>query len=117
VSATPGPWTVETQTRKRTTDGDCYAIISPPRGPSFDFIAPPSVSDEQHAANANLVAAAPDLLRSVTVGAEVNLPDLLEWLADRMVNVYGESPNVDFVLTCRDRANGVRAAIAKAEGK
>jgi hypothetical protein len=31
--------------------------------------------------------------------------------------VYGESPNVDFVLTCRDRANGVRAAIAKAEGK
>lgn len=30
--------------------------------------------------------------------------DFFDWLADRLVEVYGESPNVDFVLSLRKRA-------------
>jgi len=29
----------------------------------------------------------------------------LNWIADRLVNVYGESENVDFVLRLREIAN------------
>lgn len=29
---------------------------------------------------------------------------MMRWLADRLVNVYGESPNVDFVRALRERA-------------
>lgn len=68
-------------------------------------------------ANARLIAAAPDFYHAATAGAQVNLPEFLEWVADRLVHVHGESPNVDFVLTCQDRAKLLRAAIAKAEGK
>lgn len=38
-------------------------------------------------------------------------PDIstfLEWIADRMVNVYGESPNVDFVLRLRLNAETLK---------
>lgn len=30
--------------------------------------------------------------------------DFFDWLADRLVEVYGESPNTDFVLSLRKRA-------------
>ena len=65
----------------------------------------------------NRQTAAPDYHKACTCGAQINLPDFLDWLADRLVNVYGESPNVDFVHTCRDRAKALRAAIAKAKGR
>lgn len=55
-----------------------------------------------------------EALGSLKHGAQVNLPDFLDWLADRLVIVYGESPNVDFVHTCRDRAKLARAVLAKA---
>ena len=48
------------------------------------------------------------------MGAQLNTPDFLEWIADRLVHVHGENPNVDYVLTLRDRAKAGRAAIAKA---
>ena len=31
-------------------------------------------------------------------------PEFLNWLADRLVFVYGESPNVDFVRRLREMA-------------
>lgn len=31
--------------------------------------------------------------------------EFLSWLADRLINVYGESPNVDFVHKLRSVAN------------
>lgn len=34
--------------------------------------------------------------------------ELLEFAADRLVNVYGENPNVDFVLAMRDEAKQLR---------
>jgi len=32
------------------------------------------------------------------------LPEFLNWIADRLVHVHGESPNVDYVLSLRQRA-------------
>ena len=63
---------------------------------------------------ANLSAAAPNLLEAHEPEREG--PDFLDWVADRLVNVYGESENVDFVICLRRRAAKARAAIAKALG-
>ncbi len=38
-------------------------------------------------------------------------PDFLDWLADRLINVYGESPNIDFVLALQRKAAKQRAAL------
>jgi hypothetical protein len=72
---------------------------------------------EEERANAQLIAAAPELLKCLTDGTTVNLPELLDWVADRMVHVYGENENIDFVLTLRHRASVCRTAIAKALGE
>jgi hypothetical protein len=45
---------------------------------------------------------------------ELTGPYFLEWLANRLVDVYREDPNVDFVLCLRRRAKKARAAIEKA---
>jgi hypothetical protein len=46
----------------------------------------------------------------------MDTPTFMDWLADRLVAVYGEKPSVDFVLSLRERAKAGRAAIAKATG-
>lgn len=38
-------------------------------------------------------------------------PDFYDWIADRLVHVYGESEGVDFVLTLRRRAQLGREAL------
>lgn len=58
-----------------------------------------------------------DMYDALTQGAQLNLPDFLEWIAARLVTVHGEDRNVDYVHTLHDRAKKCRAAIAKAEGK
>lgn len=110
----PTPWRVQ----------PCYSYTQPairefPRGQDIiaadgSLIASCNVFAEEEAA---LLAAAPELLRAQTFGASVNTPDFLDWLADRLVNIYNESPNVDFVISLRERAAWGRAAIAKATGK
>jgi hypothetical protein len=67
-------------------------------------------------ADFHLALAATDLLEAMTTGAQLNLPDFLEWIAARLVHVHGENPNVDYVQTLRNRAALCRAAIAKATG-
>jgi hypothetical protein len=64
-----------------------------------------------------LMKAAPKLLAAQTMGQSRNTPDFLDWLADRLVRQYDESPNVDFVLSLRARAAAGRAAIAAARGE
>lgn len=54
-----------------------------------------------------------ELVDGLERGAQVNLPDFLDWMADRLVNIYQENPNVDFVLSCRARAKHLRALITK----
>jgi len=40
-------------------------------------------------------------------------PEFLQFIAHRLVNVYGESPNTDFVLSLHQRALEMRAALAE----
>lgn len=48
---------------------------------------------------------------AINAGVEVNVPELMEWVADRLVSVYGESPHVDYVLSLRERASNLRDAL------
>ena len=110
---TPGPWTVCSEhvndywhiglTIGSAAPGDARRICDLA---NFD---PP-----MREANGRLICAAPDLLACQTMGAEVNTPDFLDWIADRLVNVYQERPEVDYVLSLRERAKAGRAAISKA---
>lgn len=111
---TPGPW-------RRGTPGPngCYTIGTE-NGLMTAVVAHSihcSEQVQQAEANARLIAAAPDLLEAQTMGAEVNTPDFLDWIADRLINSYGVNPNVDFVHSLRERAKAGRAAIAKATGE
>jgi hypothetical protein len=91
---TPGPWSVDTEPGKRSTGGDCYAIITTPSGAAFDFMAAPSIDPAVHHANALLIAAAPDMKAA-----------LLAVLAEREKGAR---------LNCWEQ---IEAAVAKAEGK
>lgn len=112
---TPGPWVADKTSRAvgpiSRDDDQSYGILIPVAWVEFD------TEVEIQASNQNLIAAAPELLKSLTDGATVDLPELLDWVADRMVHVYGENENIDFVLTLRHRASVCRAAIAKALGE
>lgn len=44
-------------------------------------------------------------------GATLTLPEFLDWMTDRLIGVYKESPNVDFVLSCRIWAEKIREAL------
>ena len=57
-------------------------------------------------------AEAARLREALTYGAQVNLPDFLEWWAARAVDKYNENPQVDYVLSLRIRAQLCRAALA-----
>jgi hypothetical protein len=59
----------------------------------------------------------PKLLAALEPDATPSGPDFLDWIADRLVNVYGEPENVDFVLALRRKAASARDAIAVATGK
>jgi hypothetical protein len=99
------PWTY------RTTwddDGDlCYQIKEGEKTIGF-------VYGED---TARLIAAGPEFYAAAVYGPSLNLPEFLDWLADRLTNTYGESPEVDFVISLRERARLLRAAIARAEGR
>jgi hypothetical protein len=56
------------------------------------------------------------LMQTQTMGSDMNTPDFMDWLAARLVTVYGESPSADFVVSLRARASAGRAAIAKVKG-
>lgn len=63
-----------------------------------------------------VMLAAPDMLAALEDESHVSTAWMLDWVADRMVKVYGESENVDFVLSIRKRAKLCRAALQKAKG-
>lgn len=50
-----------------------------------------------------------DELRALYYGeVDLGLADLLDWVADRLVQVHGDEPNVDFVLALRRHAKEQR---------
>jgi hypothetical protein len=44
-------------------------------------------------------------------GEQLDLPSFLDWVADRLVHVHGDSPNVDFVLALKERSKRIRLAM------
>lgn len=110
---TPGPWTL-TEIPDHEGGNPAYRI----EGESTLFLTVAECSDGyipgQNEANAHLIAAAPDLLAAHE--PEADGPDFLDWLADRIVHIYRESPDTDFVLALRRKAAKARDAIAKARG-
>jgi hypothetical protein len=44
-------------------------------------------------------------------GSPTPHPEFLRWIADRLVNVHGENPNVDYVLSLRQRADAFERAL------
>lgn len=57
----------------------------------------------------------PEVVALFAVGP-TPLPGFIDWVADRFVHVHGDSPNVDYVLSLRKRAEAAEAALAKIEG-
>lgn len=56
-----------------------------------------------------------ELVEAIENGAQVNTPDLMEWVAERLIHVHGENPHVDYVLSLRTRAEKLRLASSKAQ--
>ena len=112
----PGPW----RWKSEGYQGDMPALVDA-NGDEVcnfgdsDFFLPTEGTPPNEADQA-LIAASPELLESQTMGQSLNTPDFLDWIADRCVTVYGESPDIDFVRSLRERAAAGRSAIAKATG-
>ncbi len=107
---TPGPWAYIVP--------DGHVVRHPQIYSDFGPVANATWLGEnkldQLKANARLIAAAPDLLKAHE--PERGGADFLDWIADRLVHIYGESENIDFVICLRRRAAKARLAIAKATG-
>jgi len=102
---TPGPWYWDFD-----RDGKASIQSYSDSEPVMDDRKCPSLYDRC------LIAAAPDLFRAQSMGSQINTPDFLDWMADRLVHVYGENPEVDFVKSLRERARIGRRAMNKAIG-
>ncbi|WP_220703782.1 hypothetical protein [Citrobacter braakii] len=97
---TPGPWIASTTDRSVgpvcRDDDQSYGMILPVAWVEFDG------KPGHHQANANLIAAAPDLLKA---------------LQDFMANASGEAESCGHSFECICRFDKAKAAIAKALGK
>ena len=80
-------------------------MLKPRRRPTEDQALVKPTSSPLHAA----------MTSHSTMGGDLTLPDFLDWIAERLVNIYGESPAVDFVQTARKFASTIRAAMAPTE--
>lgn len=58
-----------------------------------------------------------ELVAAIDEGVQVSTPELMDWVADRLVLVYHESQNVDYVQSLRSRAKKLRLASSKAQSK
>ena len=113
----PGPWKWVNRSGWYVLQAANGATVADDGSACVEYPRTIDPDDEgESGANARLIAAAPELLEALTTGAQMNLPDFLEWIAARLVKVHGEDPNVDYVQTLRHRAKLCREAIAKATG-
>lgn len=96
---TPGPWSIGYY-----GDGDGIFIAGTYGGPDPTYICSvrPDLRSSQSESNANLIAAA---------------PDLLEALQDFMANASGDEKSCGHSFECVCRFDKAKAAIAKALGK
>ena len=55
-----------------------------------------------------------EMARAIRGGSAINdTPTLIEFLADRLVEVYGENRNVDFIRAAIERAGMLRNSLPK----
>lgn len=113
---TPGPWQ-----HCSASDGRCICgrIYSPSADAEVAVLAGDegAPTGEERAANTAVIVAAPDMLAALEMGSVLDTPSMIEWAADRLVLVYGENENADFIQSMRNRAAVCRAAMKKARGE
>lgn len=119
LTHTPGPWHCNVM-GSAVYSGERDERGNYPRSEQvFPFYATTGVHLDRHKADARLIAAAPELLEACQYGA------LLDWAAavieEARNDIYkGESPALTLstidVVSLRNGAKHIRAAIAKAKG-
>ena len=111
---TPGPW----ETDRNNIHAGQIATIHGCKGNDWVEVWSPNwpYSESVQEANANLIAAAPELLECLTMGQDLNTPDFLRWVIDRLVMVHGDNENSDFIHSLRARIDAMDSAINKALG-
>lgn len=107
---TPGPWIVYDD----SNDGKTNRIEIAARGKTVAHIYH-SVPEED-LPNANLIAAAPDLLEELKKMCRAYV-NLLEGGRDRIVQLGGDCDPVDVMESASPNLREARAAIAKATGQ
>lgn len=107
MSHTPGPWTVEPGHSNCNHANQTYGAICTTEGYILaDVYADTEELTECAPANAQLIAAAPELLEA--------LIDLGDWLAYGLNKADGAEPTAEDHAACERVAAKARAAIAKA---
>lgn len=111
---TPGPWRIAgTATGYITNTGKGGRVQVAVVGAYDDKKLLP-FNKERWDADASLIAAAPDLYEAHEPHSNPPGPDFLDWLAERLVKVYGENHETDLVQALRRKAAKARAALSKA---
>ena len=105
--STPGPWQVENQRQKRIVGADSYQVIAY----TARFSKYNNIPGEEASANAQLIAAAPDLLKA-TQAAWHLCESLLASQTPVGLSVAFIGPTPELIEEVRDAC---AAAIAKAE--
>lgn len=103
---TPGPW--EFNGTSAVIAKDTTVVI----GNFFGTVLPTRDNPDW-----KLISAAPELLEVLTHGQTMDMADMLDWVADRLVYVHHENENMDYIISLRERANLARAAITKVLGE
>jgi hypothetical protein len=62
-------------------------------------------------AAATLAEAHQTALEKAVAHGHTSLPDFIDWMADRLVNHYGDNESVDFIRSARERASLLRSAM------
>lgn len=91
-------------------DGQGFFIGSNQYYDGCNYVARINGTTEKHKADAKLISKCPELLKTI-IGDNHTLPELLDWVADRLVYVYHEHPNVDFVQELRNRSKKLQSIL------
>lgn len=52
------------------------------------------------------------LRKVLEMGTQLNLSKFLNWIAERLIKVYRENPNIDYIISLRERAMAAEEALS-----